>query len=154
MKVGCRTLLSCLNPSFYSVLRLSFNFTNSLMIVKNMYSFRIINRFCYLWESLHCVNRDLSPWIPHKKTQVRIRAQNKDARRKAASTKQFITVKVHSPGRRTGRFHKVEQALGCFEIGYCLSALRGAVTHSEVVSNGGHFQSFGGLLPQVGRGSF
>jgi len=43
--------------------------------------------------------------------------QIKTARRKVASTKQFIKGKVHSPGGRAGRFQEVESALGCFGNG-------------------------------------
>ena len=47
-------------------------------------------------------------WIPRAKIHTGICAQNKDSQKKVASTKQFIKVKVHSQGRRVGRFWKVE----------------------------------------------
>lgn len=76
----------------------------------------------------------------------------KTARRKVASTK-FIEAKVHSQGGGAGRF---PERLGCFGIGYdwVISGLVGAGRNCGVVSNRGCFQSFGGLLPQVVRGSF
>lgn len=54
------------------------------------------------------------------------------------------------------RFHEMEQALDCFGIGYLrpLSGLGSAVTPSAVVSKGGSFQSFQGLLLQAGWGDF
>ena len=55
-----------------------------------------------------------------------------------------------------GQVPEVEQVLGCFGIGYLLrfSELGVVMIYGGVVSYGSCFQSFGGLLPQVGRGSF
>ena len=80
----------------------------------------------------------------------------KKAKRKVTSTKQFVKARVHSQGGRRGGLFEVEPALGCFGIGYllCLSGLGGALSYHGVVSNGGCSQSFGELLPQIGRGSF
>ena len=62
---------------------------------------------------------------------MRICAAIKTARRKVASRKQFVTVKVHSQVGRAGRFYQVGLALGCFWIEYLLplSGLGGAVKY-------------------------
>ena len=92
----------------------------------------------------------LGSGIPHEKIYVKIHALIKTARRKVAS--------AMLSRRESGQFGaRWNWPLGCFGIRCLLghSGLGGAKSHSGVVSNGGCFQSFGGgLLTQVGRGSF
>lgn len=82
----------------------------------------------------------------------------KIARRKVAGTKQFIKAKVYSQGGRVVKFPVVDPALGCFEIGYLLSLRGGKSCDIQYIGwwslEGGCVLSFGGLLPQVGMGSF
>ena len=59
-------------------------------------------------ESVLCEVRSLSGICPPWKI----------ARRKGASRKQFIRVRIHSPGGSVGRFPVMEWLLGCFGIGY------------------------------------
>lgn len=98
----------------------------------------------------------LGPWIPQGKIHVDICAGIKMTRRKVANTKKSVKATVHSQGGRGGGLGEVEPALGYFRTGYllCLSELGGALAYSGVVSNGACFQSFGGLHPQIERGSF
>lgn len=70
----------------------------------------------------------------------------KTAVRRVASTKQFINVEIHSQGGRARLFWNW--------ILLSLSGLGGTGGYSGVVSKVGCLQSFGNLLPQVGRGSF
>lgn len=68
----------------------------------------------------------------------------------------FIKAKVHHEGGRAIRFSEVEPASRLFWdwVLLGLSGLRGAMTYSGVVSDGGCVQSFGEFLPQVVRMSF
>ena len=91
-------------------------------------------------------------WIPHEKIHVRIPAGIKAARKKAASTNHLLNLKYTlKVGERAGsrRGNRPYVVLG-LAIGCSLSGL----TTVGVVSNGGCFQSFGDLLPQVEKGNF
>ena len=60
-------------------------------------------------------------WVlgfPTLKIYVGIHGRIRTARRKVASTEQFIKAEVHSQGERAGRFPEVEPAQGCLWIGY------------------------------------
>lgn len=63
---------------------------------------------------MHCVNGALSPWIPHRKIFMGIHAQIKTARRKVASTEQFIKATVYSQGGRGSSFLEIQPALRWF----------------------------------------
>lgn len=89
-------------------------------------------------------------WIPHEKIYVGIRAGINTARRKVASTKQFIKVKLHSQGGRGAGSHRWNQPLGCLGLGI----IRSFWTGRSCDIQWGSLQSFGGFLPQAGRGSF
>lgn len=62
----------------------------------------------------------------------------------------FVKATVHSQGEREYTNPEVETELRLQEFFLFMSA--GYCIMDRVVSNGGYFQSFGGLPPQVGRG--
>ena len=112
---------------------------------------------CYWWESLCCVNGGLAlGFLPKRRFMWGSALRIKIARGKVASTKQFIKEKVHSEDRIEGRFPGVKLTPRLFGdwILWDLSGLGRAVTYSKVVSKGGCLQSFWGLFPQHGWGSF
>lgn len=76
---------------------------------------------------------------------------SKPTRRKEASTKQFIKDSTLSRWK-SGQTQRGQQTWGYRSpIFFCEP---GSWVMNRVVSNAGCFWSFGGLLPQVGKGSF